>query len=67
MGQISGIAFIFGLDIFKSKADGSMSNPLMVLIGLMVLSLIASTRLKESAMIGKTEPEELEKLVLLED
>jgi cyanate permease len=67
MGQISGIAFIFGLDIFKSKADGSMSNPLMVLIGLMVLSLIASTRLKESAMIGKTEPEELEVLVLLED
>ena len=67
MGQISGIAFIFGLDIFKSKADGSMSSPLMVLIGLMVLSLIASTRLKESAMIGKTEPEELEELVLLED
>ena len=67
MGQISGIAFIFGLDIFKSKADGSMSNPLMVLIGLMVLSLIASTRLKESAMIGKTEPKELEVLVLLED
>ncbi len=67
MGQISGIAFIFGLDIFKSKADGSMSNPLMVLVGLMVLSLIASTRLKESAMIGKTELEELEVLVLLED
>jgi len=67
MGQVSGIAFIFGLDIFKSKADGSMSNPLMVLIGLMVLSLLASTRLKESAMIGKTEPEDLEELVLLED
>ena len=67
MGQISGIAFIFGMDIFKSKVDGSMSNPLMVMIGLMVISLIASTRLKESAMIGKVEPEELDGLVLLED
>jgi cyanate permease len=55
MGQISGIAFIFGMDIFKSKADGSMSNPLMVLIGLMIISLIVSFRLKESAMIHKTE------------
>ncbi len=58
MGQISGIAFIFGMDIFKSKADGSMSNPLMVLIGLMVVSLIVSFRLKESAMLDK--PIELE-------
>lgn len=67
MGQISGIAFIFGMDIFKSKTDGSMSNPLMVLIGLMVISLVASTRLKESAMIGKMVEEELEDLILLED
>jgi len=67
MGQISGIAFIFGMDIFKSKTDGSMGNPLMVLIGLMVISLIASTRLKESVMVGKPEPADLEDLVLLED
>jgi len=55
MGQISGIAFIFGMDIFKSKADGSMSNPLLVLIGLMVLSVIASFFLKESSIIKKKE------------
>ena len=47
MGQISGIAFILAMDIFKSKIDGSMSNPLMVLIGLMVVSFIASFALKE--------------------
>jgi len=50
MGQISGIAFIFGMDIFKSKDSGSMSNPLMVLIGLMVFALLVSFRLKESNM-----------------
>jgi len=50
MGQISGIAFIFGMDIFKSKVSGSMSNPLMVLIGLMVFALLVSFRLKESNM-----------------
>lgn len=47
MGQISGIAFIFGMDFFKSKADGSMGYPLMVLIGLMVLSFVFSFWLKE--------------------
>jgi len=67
MGQISGIAFIFGMDIFKSKIDGSMSNPLMVMIGLMGISLIASTRLKESAMVIKPEMAEMEDLVLLKD
>ncbi|MFA6947320.1 MAG: hypothetical protein WC220_15610, partial [Pedobacter sp.] len=59
--------FIFGMDIFKSKTDGSMSNPLMVLIGLMVIRLVASTRLKESGMVGKPVEEELEDLILLED
>ena len=67
MGQISGIAFIFGMDIFKSKTDGSMSNPLMVLIGLMILSLIVSVRLKESALIKKTGIEEIEDSVVLVD
>ena len=51
MGQISGIAFIFGMDSFKSPATGSMTTPLIVLIGLMGLSLIISTRLRESALI----------------
>ncbi|HEX7585012.1 MAG TPA: MFS transporter [Prolixibacteraceae bacterium] len=67
MGQISGIAFIFGMDIFKSKPDGSMSNPLLVLIGLMVISLIASFRLKESAMVIKTDVTEIDDLIIVKD
>jgi MFS family permease len=57
MGQISGIAFIFGLDLFKSKVDGSMSNPLLILIGLMIISVIASFFLKESPIIKKKAAE----------
>ncbi len=53
MGQVSGIAFIFALDSFKSVINGSMTQPLMVLIGLMVLSLLLSTRLKESPLMTK--------------
>jgi sugar phosphate permease len=48
MGQISGIIFILGMDSFKSQETGSMTLPLIVLIGLMVLSLLFCTRLKEA-------------------
>ena len=48
MGQISGIAFILGMDSFKSPETGSMTLPLVVLIGLMFLSLLLCTRLKEA-------------------
>lgn len=48
MGQISGIAFILGMDSFKSPATGSMTLPLMALIGLMILSTLFCTRLKEA-------------------
>ena len=48
MGQISGIVFILGMDSFKSPETGSMTMPLLVLIGLMILSLIFATRLKET-------------------
>ena len=48
MGQISGIVFILGLDSFKSPDTGSMTMPLIVLIGLMLVSLLFSTRLKEA-------------------
>ena len=55
MGQISGIIFILGMDSFKSIATGSMTLPLIVLIGLMVLGLFLCTKLKESStlMTGK--------------
>ena len=51
MGQISGIVFIFGMDSFKSPATGSMTLPLVVLIGLMVLGMFLSTRLRESTLL----------------
>ena len=56
MGQISGIAFILGMDSFKSPETGSMTLPLIVLIGLMVLSLLFCTRLREAtALTGKRQ------------
>ncbi len=51
MGQISGVAFIFTLDSFKAPVTGSMTNPLIVLLGLMLFSFLLSTRLKESALM----------------
>ncbi|NVO20110.1 MAG: MFS transporter [Bacteroidetes bacterium] len=51
VGQVSGIAFIFSMDFFKSPTNGSMTLPLLVLIGLMVLSFILAFRLKESPML----------------
>ncbi len=53
MGQISGIAFIFALDSFKSEFTGSMTQPLIWLIALMFLSLVLSIFLKESSLISK--------------
>jgi sugar phosphate permease len=51
MGQISGIIFILGMDSFKSPKTGSMTTSLVVLIGLMLLSLLLCTRLKEAKTI----------------
>ena len=48
MGQISGIIFILGMDAFKSPVTGSMTLPLLVLIGLLILCLILVTLLKEA-------------------
>jgi cyanate permease len=50
MGQISGIAFILGMDSFKSPATGSMTMPLLALMGLMVICLIFGVQLKEAAL-----------------
>lgn len=47
MGQISGIAFIFAMDSFKSPGTGSMTPSLVVLIVLLVLSLVLSFFLRE--------------------
>jgi sugar phosphate permease len=55
MGQISGIALIFGMDIFKSSIDGSMTKPLIILIVCMVVCIAVSTKLKESLLLKKQE------------
>jgi len=57
MGQISGIVFILAMDTFKVPATGSMMPSLVGLIVLMGISLIISTRLKESTMITTGEEE----------
>jgi len=54
MGQISGIIFILGMDSFKSPDSGSMTLPLLVLIGLMVIAMIFCTRLKEAGLLEGT-------------
>jgi MFS family permease len=51
MGQISGIAFILGMDGFKAPQTGAMTAPLVVLIGLLGTCLIASARLRESPAV----------------
>jgi MFS family permease len=48
MGQISGIIFILSMDAFKAPETGSMTLPLLVLIGLMILCLFIGARLKEA-------------------
>ena len=47
MGQVSGIAFIFAMDAFKTPVTGSMTPSLLVMIGLMVAALLVATRLKD--------------------
>jgi cyanate permease len=51
MGQVSGIAFIFGMDSFKYAPTGSMTRPLVVLIALMVLGFLSSIKLNESTFL----------------
>jgi hypothetical protein len=51
MGQISGIAFILGMDSFKAPNTGSMTIPLVALIALMVVSLVLCTQLRETSSL----------------
>ncbi len=53
MGQISGIALIFGMDSFKSPVTGSMTRPLILMIGFMFLSFLSSLWLRESSFLKK--------------
>ncbi len=51
MGQISGIAFILGMDALKAPGTGSMTVPLAILLGLLVLCLGLGAPLKEAARL----------------
>jgi cyanate permease len=53
MGQISGIAFIFGMDSYKSTITGSMTIPLIILIALMAIGVVLTAFLRESELIEK--------------
>lgn len=55
MGQISGIIFILGMDSFKATETGSMTIPLIVLIGLMVLGLLFCLKLREATTLMGTD------------
>ncbi len=55
MGQISGIIFILGMDSFKAIETGSMTFPLTVLIGLMVLSLFFCLKLRDAKTLMGTK------------
>ncbi len=54
MGQISGIAFIFGMDAFRVGPKGSMTPSLLVMTALVFVSLFMAMRLKESELVGST-------------
>jgi MFS family permease len=51
VGQISGIALIFGMDFFKSPGNGSMTKPLIILITGMIFCVAISLLLKESLLL----------------
>ncbi len=53
MGQIAGIAFIFGMDSLKAPSSGSMTLPLELLIGLLVVGLLLCMRLPESPLLRR--------------
>jgi MFS family permease len=52
MGQVSGILFILGMDAMKNKATGSMTMPLLVLAGLIVVAVGLALALRESPVHG---------------
>jgi len=50
-GQVSGIAFIYGMDALKNAKTGDMTVFMVIFIILSFLNLFISTRLNESEMI----------------
>ncbi len=54
MGQIAGIVFIFLLDALKDAQTGSMTFPLVLLVGLLLLSWLLLFGLKESELLTRS-------------
>jgi cyanate permease len=46
-GQVSGIAFIVGMDALRAPATGAMTASLLVLVGLLAVGLLLATCLRE--------------------
>jgi hypothetical protein len=46
------------MDFFKSPGNGSMTNSLLILTGLLVMSVLLATRLKESTLLTERKPAE---------
>jgi sugar phosphate permease len=53
MGQVSGIAFIMGMDALKSPATKSMTVPLLGQAGLTVVALVLAALVRESPIQAK--------------
>jgi len=60
VGQISGIALIFGMDSFKSLVTGSMTNSMIFLIALMIIGIFLSTKLTESTFMNEVKVDDSE-------
>lgn len=54
-GQVSGIAFIVGMDALRAPTSGAMTASLLTLAGLLAVALILATRLRESGALVSPE------------
>lgn len=54
-GQVSGIAFIVGMDAFRAPTTGAMTSSLLVLVGLLALGFLLATRLREPEAIASAK------------
>ncbi len=54
MGQVSGIAFILGMDSLKDPVTGSMTPSLIGLTALLAVCILVATRMRESALLSES-------------
>lgn len=56
-GQISGVIFIYGMDLFRSGTTHAMTPFMLVFIALTILNVVFGTLLRESRLITVSEEE----------